>query len=75
VDYPDLTRGLIAVYLYYKNQWYLAESLKLLSSSIDGMRWTVQHFTDDFRKVVTTFVNGLWDDGLLKNILSRHLHS
>ena len=67
-DYPGLTRGLVAILLYYDGRKTLVESLKTLILGRQGCTWTLEA-TPDVSAFVTKFTQELVNEGLVQNIL------
>ena len=67
-DYPGLTRGLVAVLLYYDGRKTLVETLKTLILGRQGCTWTLEA-TPDVSVFVTKFTQELVNEGLVQNIL------
>ena len=67
-DYPGLTRGLVAILLYYDGRKTLVETLKTLILGRQGCTWTLEA-TPDVSVLVTKFTQELVNEGLVQNIL------
>ena len=67
-DYPGLTRGLVAILLYYDGRKTLVETLKTLILGRQGCTWTLEA-TTDVSVFVTKFTQELVNEGLVQNIL------
>ncbi|XP_058121334.1 nuclear pore complex protein Nup205 [Anopheles ziemanni] len=68
VNHPGLTRGLVAVLLYYDGRKSLVASLKQLFKSRAGVSWCTDA-TPDVTQIITTFTDGLVADGVLERII------
>uniref|UniRef100_A0A1I8G1J1 DUF4116 domain-containing protein n=1 Tax=Macrostomum lignano TaxID=282301 RepID=A0A1I8G1J1_9PLAT len=70
-SYPDLTRGLVAVLLYYDQQRCIVDTLRCLIEAREGRRWTVDSVTasPEVAKTINDVTASLWRDGLLGAIL------
>ncbi|XP_077483269.1 nuclear pore complex protein Nup205 isoform X1 [Amblyomma americanum] len=67
--FPELTRGLVAVLLYYDGRRALVNALRTLVQVTEGRTWTVG-LNADVLATVTKYTNGLRDeDGVLKRAL------
>jgi len=66
--YPDLTRGLISVLLYYDARRAIVNSLKLLMQSRKGNCWAVDA-ADEILSAITKYTDKLVDKGLVEQIL------
>ena len=66
--YPDLTRGLISVLLYYDARRAIVNSLKLLVQSRKGICWAVEA-SDLIVQAITKYTDKLVDKGLVDQIL------
>lgn len=68
--FPELTRGLVAVLLYYDGRRALVNALRTLVQVTEGRTWTVG-LNADVLATVTKYTNGLRDED---NVLTRALH-
>ncbi|XP_077562153.1 nuclear pore complex protein Nup205 [Haemaphysalis longicornis] len=67
--FPELTRGLVAVMLYYDGRRALVNALRTLVQVTEGRTWTVG-LNADVLATVTKYTNGLRDeDGVLARAL------
>jgi len=66
--YPELTRGLISVLLYYDARRSIVNSLKILVQARKGISWAVES-SDDVVNVITNYTDRLVDKGLVEQIL------
>lgn len=66
--YPDLTRGLISVLLYYDARRAVVNSLKILIQARKGICWAVET-SDQIISFITKFTDKLVDKGLIDQIL------
>ncbi|VDN08960.1 unnamed protein product [Dibothriocephalus latus] len=69
-SYPNLTRGLVAIILYYDGQRAIAESLRTIFQSRNGRMWSVR-LSKETATLVESFTNDLLASGLVSNILSK----
>lgn len=69
-SYPDLTRGLVAVLLFYDARRCLVESLRTLIQARRGRAWEVD-LPEEVTRVVQTFTDSLWESELPKKILGE----
>lgn len=67
--FPELTRGLVAVMLYYDGRRALVNALRTLVQVTEGRTWTVG-LNADVLATVTKYTNGLRDED---NVLARAL--
>uniref|UniRef100_A0A2C9L850 Nuclear pore complex protein Nup205 n=1 Tax=Biomphalaria glabrata TaxID=6526 RepID=A0A2C9L850_BIOGL len=68
-NYPGLTRGLVAVLLYYDGQRSLVTALRALAQAREGRTWTVG-VSQEMQSVIDVFVNELLQAGLVGTILN-----
>ncbi|XP_035778429.1 nuclear pore complex protein Nup205-like [Anopheles albimanus] len=68
VNHPGLTRGLVAVLLYYDGRKSLVASLKQLLKSRAGVSWCTDA-SPEVTQIVTSYTDGLLADGLLERII------
>lgn len=66
--YPDLTRGLICVLLYYDARRAIVNTLKILIQARKGISWAVDT-SDQVVTLVTKYTDKLVDKGLIDQIL------
>ncbi|OWF55575.1 nuclear pore complex protein Nup205-like [Mizuhopecten yessoensis] len=68
-EFPGLTRGLVAVLLYYDGQRSLVSGLRTLVQSRKGRTWTME-LSPDLANLVTQFTDQLIQkDGLVNKVL------
>lgn len=67
--YPDLTRGLISVLLYYDARRAIINSLKILIQARKGISWAVDT-SDQVVNLITKYTDKLVDKGLVDQILA-----
>uniref|UniRef100_A0A0X3Q2Y9 Nuclear pore complex protein Nup205 n=1 Tax=Schistocephalus solidus TaxID=70667 RepID=A0A0X3Q2Y9_SCHSO len=67
-SYPNLTRGLVAIILYYDAQRAIAESLRTIFQSRNGRIWSVR-LSKEAATLVESFTSDLLASGLVSNIL------
>ncbi len=70
--HPGLTRGLVAVLLYYDGRKSLVQALRMLIEAREGLTWT-QDLQPDITEAVTQFTGLLLEEGLVDKILSTAL--
>ena len=68
-QYPGLTRGLVAVILYYDGRKALVQALKLLMLGRPGLTWSSEAGSET-RDLVVSCTDGLVASGLVERILS-----
>ncbi|XP_052893264.1 nuclear pore complex protein Nup205 [Anopheles moucheti] len=68
INHPGLTRGLVAVLLYYDGRKSLVASLKQLLKSRAGVSWCTDA-PPEVTQIVTSYTDGLVADGLLERII------
>ncbi|KAK6985388.1 nuclear pore complex protein Nup205 [Biomphalaria glabrata] len=68
-NYPGLTRGLVAVLLYYDGQRSLVTALRALAQAREGRTWTVG-VTQEMQSVIDVFITELLQAGLVGTILN-----
>ena len=66
--YPDLTRGLISVLLYYDARRSLVNSLKILIQARRGVSWLVET-SNEVISIITKYTDKLMDQGLVEQII------
>ena len=66
--YPDLTRGLISVLLYYDARRAIVNSLKILVQARKGISWAVDT-SDKIVTCITNYTDKLVEKGLVDQIL------
>lgn len=67
--YPDLTRGLISVLLYYDARRAIVSSLKILIQARKGVSWGVET-NEEVVNFITKYTDKLVEKGLVDQILS-----
>lgn len=68
-EFPGLTRGLVAVLLYYDGRKCLVNSLRTLLQSREGRTWTME-LTPELTNIITQFTDQLLTkDALVNKIL------
>lgn len=67
-DFPTLSRGLVAVLLYYDGRRNLVTSLRSLIQAREGVSWTLG-LSSNVVALVTSFTDGLFQNNLVENIL------
>jgi nuclear pore complex protein Nup205 len=67
-DFPTLSRGLVAVLLYYDGRRNLVTSLRSLIQARDGISWTLG-LTPNVVELVTSYTDSLFKDGLFGKII------
>ncbi|XP_039266585.2 nuclear pore complex protein Nup205-like [Styela clava] len=66
--YPQLTRGLVGVLLYWDGRKCLTSSLKTLMQCRKGQTWTLE-VSDEMVEAATAFTDELLENGLTKQVL------
>ncbi|XP_044732734.1 nuclear pore complex protein Nup205 [Chrysoperla carnea] len=66
-SYPGLTRGLVAILLYYDGRNALTNTLRMLVQARSGVLWT-SDASPDVVKFITRFTDQLLADGLFNRI-------
>ena len=69
-DFPSLTRGLVAVLLYYDGKRNLVTSLRSLIQAREGVSWTLG-LGSNVVSLVTNFTDDLMQNGLVDTILKQ----
>ena len=69
-NFPTLTRGLVAVLLYYDSKRSLITSLRSLIQARDGILWTLG-LGSSISDMITKFTDQLFRDGLVDEILKQ----
>ncbi|CAH1799487.1 unnamed protein product [Owenia fusiformis] len=69
-NFPGLTRGLVAVLLYYDGRRSLVNSLRTLIQSREGNTWTLG-LNEELVDMTTRFTKQLMDEGLISKTLER----
>ena len=71
-EFPGLTRGLVAVLLYYDGQKSMINSLRTLLQSREGRMWTME-LTPDLSNMVNQYTDQLLQkDRLINTILGNY---
>lgn len=65
--YPDLTRGLVAVMLYYDGRKAICDSLCLLAQARRGVSWEFSSPCDS--RLIAAYMDQLVANNLISNIL------
>ena len=68
--FPGLTRGLVAVLLYYDGKTSMVSALRALIQSRHGRTWTMG-LPDDLTAMATKFTDQLMAEGLVNRILGK----
>ena len=63
--YPGMTRGLVAVILYYDSRCAVVKALKALVQQRKGLWWKTSGYPDSFTKFLDSYLNELVDKHLL----------
>uniref|UniRef100_A0A2K5D2G5 Nucleoporin 205 n=1 Tax=Aotus nancymaae TaxID=37293 RepID=A0A2K5D2G5_AOTNA len=67
--FPGLTRGLVAVLLYWDGKRCMANSLKVLIQSRRGKTWTLE-LSPELASMITRFTDELMEQGLTYKVLT-----
>ncbi|KFQ27551.1 Nuclear pore complex protein Nup205, partial [Mesitornis unicolor] len=67
--FPGLTRGLVAVLLYWDGKRCIANSLRALIQSRKGKTWTLE-LSQELMSMTTRFTDDLMEQGLTQKILT-----
>lgn len=68
--HPGLTRGLVAVLLYYDGRKALVTALRILLQARHGMLWTVEA-TPEITHFITAYTKDLLDNDLIIKVLGK----
>lgn len=68
--HPGLTRGLVAVLLYYDGLKALVTSLKILVQARLGILWTLES-SDQVAEYITNYTSDLMENEIISKILSK----
>nr|XP_021139513.1 nuclear pore complex protein Nup205-like [Columba livia] len=71
--FPGLTRGLVAVLLYWDGKRCIANSLRTLIQSRQGKTWTLE-LSQELMSMTTRFTDELMEQGLTQKILTLVSH-
>ncbi|XP_069713250.1 nuclear pore complex protein Nup205 isoform X2 [Phaenicophaeus curvirostris] len=71
--FPGLTRGLVAVLLYWDGKRCIANSLRTLIQSRQGKTWTLE-LSQELVSMTTQFTDDLMEQGLTQKILTLVSH-
>ncbi|XP_021119102.1 nuclear pore complex protein Nup205 [Heterocephalus glaber] len=71
--FPGLTRGLVAVLLYWDGKRCIANSLKALIQSRQGKTWTLE-LSPELISITTRFTDELMEQGLTYKVLTLVSH-
>ncbi|XP_042900797.1 nuclear pore complex protein Nup205 isoform X2 [Parasteatoda tepidariorum] len=66
--FPGLTRGLVAMLLYYDGRRNLVNTLQLLVEAREGRTWT-HGISFELSSIITNFTNQLKEDGIFMKIM------
>lgn len=69
-NYPGLTRGLVAVLLFYDGQRSLVTALRSLAQAREGRTWAVG-VTPEVHALINDCINELLQNGLVGTILGE----
>jgi nuclear pore complex protein Nup205 len=69
-DYPGLSRGLVAVLLYYDGRKSLVQSLWTMIQARNGLTWTME-LAREVEELVANFTSLLVEEGMVEKILSK----
>ena len=69
-EYPGLTRGLVAVLMYYDGRKSLVQSLRTLVQGRTGVSWTLE-LDPEVEDLVDTFTDQLLEEGIVEKILGE----
>jgi len=67
--YPGLSRGLVAVLLYYDGKACIVRALRMLLQARAGRAWSLPGLSLDVIATVTSFTDSLISDGLVGKLL------
>ncbi|KAK3769775.1 hypothetical protein RRG08_046880 [Elysia crispata] len=67
-NYPGLTRGLVAVLLFYDGQRSLVTALRALTQSRAGRTWTVG-VSSEMQSLISSFVDELLGEGIVGTVI------
>lgn len=70
--YPGLTRGVVAILLYYDARSAICDTLCLLAQSREGNTWELKA-PKEFSKVIAAFMDQLISCNLISTILGIKL--
>jgi nuclear pore complex protein Nup205 len=71
--FPNLTRGLTAILLYYDSKKSIVNTLKLLLMARSGRTWILDDtMPAELTKLINDYTNRLIYDGLILNLLSKN---
>ena len=68
--YPGLTRGLVAVLLYYDGRRSIATALRTLVQARRGILWTSDS-SEEVETYITQYTQELMEYGLINKILGK----
>lgn len=68
--YPGLTRGLVAVLLYYDGRKSIATTLRALVQARRGISWTMDS-SEEVLTYITEYTQELMEYGLINKILGN----
>lgn len=71
-DFPGLTRGLVAVLLYYDGRRSLVTALRTLLLALSGRTWTLG-LSPDLTYLTNSYVQKLVEENLANKILGKPL--
>lgn len=68
--HPGLTRGLVAVLLYYDGRKALVTALRILLQAREGLLWTVEA-APEITHFITAYTENLLNNNLITNVLGN----
>ena len=71
--YPGLSRGLVAILLYYDGKACIVHALRMLLQARAGRTWALPGLSTDIVATVTNFTDSLISDGLIGKLLGQLL--
>jgi len=69
--YPGLSRGLVAILLYYDGKACIVHALRMLLQARGGRSWALPGLSIDVISIVTNFTDSLINDGLIGKLLGQ----
>ena len=72
-DFPGLTRGLVAVLLYYDGRRSLVNALRTLLLALSGRTWTLG-LSPDLTYLTNTYIQKLVEENLTNKILGKFMN-
>ncbi|VDP78338.1 unnamed protein product [Echinostoma caproni] len=71
-SYRNISRGFLAVLLYFESHFAIVDALRLIIQSREGRSWSTS-LSGEAVQIIQKFTCDLWECGLLQNVISKYL--